>query len=326
MKAILYTKSGRAEEMYLGDAPRPEVLAEYLLVKVNAAAINRADVLQRQGKYPAPVGASSILGLEISGIVVEKGSRVQKFDEGDAVFGLLPGGGYAEFALIHQDMAIPKPDFLSFKEAAAIPEVFLTAYQALKWLGNLQESESVLIHAGGSGVGTAAIQLAKSMDAEIFITASKAKHEMCRKLGAKYTIDYEDVDFAEEVLNITGKRGVDVIIDFIGAPYFGKNLRAIGKDGRVIMLALLGGGKLEAADISNILAKRLYIIGSTLRSRSLAYQIELTRNFTSYALPLFANGTLKPIIDSVFKIENTAAAHQYMEADKNIGKIILEVD
>ena len=208
MKAILTQPPASADQLHLGEYDTPTPRASELLVKVAATAVNRADLLQREGKYPPPPGASPILGLEMSGEVVEIGPEVTQHAVGDRVFGLLPGGGYAEYAVIHEQMALPVPDTLGLTEAAAIPEVFLTAYQALHWLGKLQTGERILIHAGASGVGTAAIQLAKAMRAgDIIVTASAAKHAVCRQLGAHYTIDYQADDFQEEVQEITDGEG-----------------------------------------------------------------------------------------------------------------------
>lgn len=326
MRAILVKQPGGPEQLILGEHEQPLPGPTELLVKVHATALNRADTLQRQGKYPPPKGASPILGLEIAGVVEEAGINCKRFKKGAKVFGLLPGGGYAEYATIDEAMAMPMPDNLSFEEAAAIPEVFLTAWQALIWLGKLQPGERALIHAGASGVGTAAIQLARAHKAEVLVTASETKTQACLDLGAHKAINYKEVPFEDEVLAYTNNEGVDVIVDFIAGPYFNQNLDCLRLDGRLVILASLGGGKVEEVDLRKILSKRLQVMGSTLRSRTKEYQIKLTEDMSRFALPLFKEGKLKPVIDSVYSWEEVAEAHRYMESNKNIGKIVLRVE
>ncbi|MFT4569131.1 MAG: tumor protein p53-inducible protein 3 [Saprospiraceae bacterium] len=325
MKAVLTHGFGGPEVMYIGNATKPSPRNKEVLVKIKATALNRADTMQRKGNYPPPPGASPILGLEFSGEIVTLGAEVTNYAIGDRVCGLLSGGGYAEFLAIHEDMAIGIPDTMSYTQAAAIPEVFLTAFQALRYLAMLCPSESVLIHAGASGVGTAAIQLARAIGAkDIIVTASASKHQICKNLGANSTIDYKSDDFEKVIESITDKKGIDVIIDFMGASYFQQNINCLAMDGRMVMLAFLGGIKAEV-NLANILRKRLKIMGSTLRARSIDYKIALTRDFKEFALPLFQNGDLKPVIDSVYNWKDVIAAHEFMESNKNKGKIILEV-
>ena len=326
MQAILVKQAGGPEQLYVGRAPIPQLGPEDLLIEVAATALNRADLLQRAGKYPPPPGESTILGLEVAGTIVEKGINVHRWKIGDAVCGLVGGGAYAQYATLHQHLALPLPKSLSFQEAAAIPEVFLTAYQALNWLAKLEDQERILIHAGASGVGTAAIQLASRMDAEIFVTASGYKHDLCRDLGANHCIDYREESFADFILDITEEQGVDVVIDFIAANYFQDNLKVLARGGRLIMLALLGGHHLESASLAPILMKHLQIMGSTLRSRSLDYKIDLTQDFYSHHWSDFATGGLKPVIDSIFPFSEVKQAHERMEQNKNQGKIILTVN
>ena len=296
-----------------------------VLVKVVASALNRADTLQRRGKYPPPKGASPILGLEISGTVAACGSKVTKWSEGDNVFGLIPGGGYAEYAVIHEDMALPVPKGLSMEEAAAIPEVFLTAFQALLWLADLKKDETVLIHAGASGVGTAAIQLAKVVGANVIVTASAPKHDLCLALGANKAIDYHEGPFEQAVMDATNGKGVDVVIDFIAAPYLQQNVNCLRTDGRMVLLAVLGGTKVGQFNMGPVLFKRLKIIGSTLRSRNREYQIRLTKDFGDFALELFEKRRLKPVIDHVFDWAEAADAHKLMENNENQGKYVLKI-
>lgn len=323
MQAVLTKSPGEADQLYFAEVDRPEPGPHELLVRIAYTALNRADILQRKGQYPVPPGDSPIMGLEMSGEVVGTGSEVGQWKVGDQVFGLLNGGGYAEYAIIHEDMAMPIPKGLGLKEAAAIPEVFLTAFQALHWIGKMKANDRVLIHAGASGVGTAALQLVRLAGATSLVTASAGKHEICRELGATRTIDYRKEDFAEAVLTFTNQRGVDIIVDFIAANYFQQNLQSLAPDGRMIMLALMGGIKVPEANLAPILFKRLQITGSTLRSRSLDYKIRLTKDLRTHTVAHFASGKLRPVIDSVFPWREVADAHRYMEGNKNQGKILL---
>jgi putative PIG3 family NAD(P)H quinone oxidoreductase len=325
MQAILIRQPGDATQLYLGEYERPKPAPDEVLVRVAATALNRADILQREGKYPPPAGASPILGLEVAGEVAAIGSQVSQFSPGDRVFGLLPGGAYAQYATIKASMALPIPQNWSFEEAAAIPEVFLTAYQALMWLAKLQAEETILIHAGASGVGTAAIQLAKLIGAKVAVTASAAKHEACRQLGADLCIDYHHQDFVYEIRQHLRPSGVDVVLDFMAAAYFEHNLQVLNTDGRLVMLALLGGHRLGETNLAPILSKRLSILGSTLRSRSLSYQSQLTTDFWRFCAKAFAQGQLRPVIDSVYPWQQVQEAHQRMEQNLNVGKIILKV-
>lgn len=326
MQAIQFHAPGGTDQLYMGEYEAPQPGPNEVLVRVAYTALNRADLLQREGKYPVPPGDSPIMGLEMSGTVIATGSEAHKWKIGDKIFGLLNGGGYAEQAVIHEDMAMPIPAGMPMQEAAAIPEVFLTAYQALHWIGKLQAGETVLIHAGASGVGTAALQLVRLAEAISIVTASAGKHEICYQLGAAKAIDYRSEDFAEALQLYTKGKGVDIIIDFIAAGYFNQNLQTLGLDGRMIMLALMGGIKVPVVNLALILGKRLQITGSTLRSRSLEYKIRLTRDLHQYAGPHFTDGTLRPIIDSVYPWEAVREAHEYMEANKNQGKILLQVE
>ena len=318
MKAIIVNE----KQLEVGEWPNPEPKEGELLVAVKAAGINRADILQKEGKYPPPAGVSPLLGLEVAGTVAAVGSGVKGWKPGDRVFGLLGGGGYAEYAILHSSLAMPIPKALSFAEAAAVPEVFLTAWQALVWLAKLQPGEKVLIHAGASGVGTAAIQLAKALGAEAWVTASAAKHAACKALGASLAINYKEQDFAGVVLEKTAGKGVNVVIDFIGADYWQQNMKSLALDGRMVMLAFLGGVKTEA-NLAPLLQKRITIHGSTLRSRSLAYQAALTEDLAAFLLPRLESGELKPVLHQTYSWQQAKEAHLEMEQNKNIGKIVL---
>ncbi|MFO7800594.1 NAD(P)H-quinone oxidoreductase [Rhodohalobacter sp.] len=325
MKALLVNNQPDEPVMEFGDYPTPEPEENELLVKVKSTALNRVDLLQKRGKYPVPEGETLILGLEMSGVVESVGKDVKKFRKGDRVFGLLGGGGYAEYTTIHEDLALSIHDFISFEEAAAIPEVFLTAYQALIWLGELKEGETVLIHAGASGVGTAAIQLAKHLkNAQIAVTAgSKEKLDLCRSLGSTLHINYKEQDFAEKIKERFGENSIDLIIDFVGSPYWKNNISSLGMDGRIVYLSMLGGAEVKEMDLVPILRKRLTIRGSTLRNRSLEYKKQLTEEFWNSTKDLFEKEKLTPVISAIVDWANVEKAHKMMSENKNAGKIIL---
>ena len=325
MKAIVAIEPGGPEKLTFVDVPRPEPGPGELLVRIHATALNRADLLQREGKYPPPPGESDIIGLEMAGEVAELGAGADRYSVGDRVFGLLPGGGYAEYAIIPEGLAMAVPENLSMTEAAAVPETFLTAFQALHWIGRLEKGETVLIHAGASGVGTSAIQLAREAGARIIVTASAPKHETCLALGADVAIDYKSEDFAERVREVTDGRGADVIIDFIGAPYFDRNIRSLAMDGRLVMLALLGGPKADQLNVGRMFARRATVVASTLRNRSLDYKRELTADFVERILPMFDEDRIRPVIDDVLDWSEVAEAHRRMGANETAGKLVLKV-
>lgn len=305
-------------------AARPKRNADQLLIKVEAAAVNRTDLVAiESGKLPK---GNPILGVEVSGTVIESDSTT--FPCGSRVMGLVNGGGYAEYAVMNPGNAMMLSDKLSFEEGAAIPEVFLTAYQTLFWLGNLSSEESVLIHAGASGVGTAAIQLVKQLtSAKIVVTAgSSEKLELCRSLGADVLINYHEEDFSEKILKETAGHGVDVILDFIGASYWEKNMTSLAYDGRLILIGILGGTVVKEVDLMKLLEKRITIKATLLTPRSDAYKAKLTKEFSGKTKSLFEKGRLKPIIDSVFSLEEVEKAHQHMKSNQNKGKIILKTN
>lgn len=311
--------------MVMGEQPTPSPGPGELLVKVKATALNRADLLQKSGNYPPPAGESTILGLDMAGVVEQVGSDVTRFRPGDPVFGLLPGGGYAEYCTIPEELSLPIPRGWSFEEAAALPEVFLTAWQALVWLGQIGEGETVLIHAGASGVGTAAIQLANRLfGCRVITTAgSEEKLEVCRNLGADLAINYREEEFSERIRSETGPESVDLIIDFIGAPYWEKNLNSLSQDGRLIILAMMGGAVGDRLRLGPLLRKRLTVRGSTLRNRDARYKKRLVADFWDRTEELFLKRELLPVIDSVYDWNDVEAAHRKMEENRNIGKIIL---
>lgn len=330
-KGVWMLRAVLVEEMtnrlFIGYAEDPVPGDDELLVSVKATALNRADLLQRRGKYPPPAGASTILGLEMAGVVERVGQNVTRWKEGDRVCALLPGGGYAQKVVIPSGMAISIPDHLSFEEAASIPEAFLTAFLNLSVLGKVSAGDYVLIHAAASGVGTAGIQLVREMGGIVIATAgSKGKLEFCQSLGAQHVIHYKEEDFAEKVSDITSGKGVQVILDPVGASYWEQNLQAMGFDGRWLVIGGMGGYQIEQINLRELMRKRVQLIGSTLRSRSEINKMELTREFTAFAEEKFTKGKLVPVIDRVFSWTEAMKAHDYMEQNKNIGKIVLTID
>ncbi len=327
MKAIIVKEPGGAEQLALAEVPDPEIGDNDVLLKVRAVGVNRADILQRKGMYPPPKGVSDLLGLEVAGVVDRLGSKCRRWKTGDRVFAVIPGGGYAQKAVFHESLGMPIPETLDFAQAAAIGEVFLTACQALFWLGEVKETENVLIHAGASGVGTASIQLARQHGCRVLVTAgTEEKVAACRELGADVGIVYRREDFKDRVLKETDGRGADMILDFIGASYLEKNLQSLAVDGRLVILALLGGSRAKDVNLGLVLLKRLRIIGSTLRSRSLGYRARLAGEFVQRWLPKFCTGDLKPIIDRILSWGEAAAAHRRLEENRNIGKVVLMVE
>lgn len=324
LKAVLVNKE--SQSLYIGEAEKPVPGPGELLIQVKATALNRADLLQKRGAYPPPAGASAILGLEMSGVVEETGADTEGWSIGDRVFSLLPGGGYAEHAVIPASMAMRIPGSMSFEEAAAIPEVFLTAYLNMFTLGGLKTGETILIHAGASGVGTAAIQLAREAGARPIITAgSEDKRRLCLSLGAELAIDYKDGPFAPKVKEATGGQGVQLIFDFIGAPYWEQNISSLAVDGKLILIGTMGGAAVPNVNLGKILFKRIHIIGTALRSQPPEKKAALTKQFSDFALSRFEDGRLKPIIDSVWDWTEVNEAHARMEQNKNAGKIILRI-
>ncbi len=326
MRAAVITEPGGPDVLKVMEADDPVPGPEDVLVDVKASALNRADLLQREGSYPAPPGSpADIPGLEFAGVVLEAGDRVIGMAKGDRVFGLLGGGGYASRTVTHHRMAVPIPDSWDFVQAAATPEVYFTAYDALFNRGNLQMGEKVLVHAAGSGVGTAAVQLAHHAGAFVFGTAGSAeKLAGAAKLGMDVGINYHDEDFAAVVKEHTGGTGVDVLIDFIGAPYWDQNIASMAVLGRLVEVGLMGGSRVEV-DLGRLMGKRLQVTGTGLRGRSLEEKLALTAQFKRHVLPHLASGSMKPIVDRTFPLEEVAEAHRYMETNANFGKIVLTI-
>ena len=325
MKAITVKQPGGAEQLQVVEYEKPIPKDGELLIKVKAAAVNRTDIINRQNS--SGYLKNPILGIEVTGIVEGAGADT-KTPVGTRVMGLVNGGGYAEYVVMPDERTIVIPENLSFEEAAAIPEVFLTAYQTLFWIGQLRAGETVLIHAGGSGVGTAAIQLAKQLgQANVITTAgSNEKLDFCRSLGADVCINYKEQKFDEVVLEATNNQGVDLILDFVGASYWSKNLASIKVDGRWVLIGILGGAEIEKFNLMDVLLKRIQLTGTLLTPRTDEYKAALTTEFFSKTMELFRNNKLRPIIDHVFPFDQIQQAHEHMENNKNIGKIILKVN
>lgn len=317
---------GAWNELTLGRVPRPEVHAGEVLVQVEACSVNRADLLQRRGLYPPPPGASSILGLDFAGFLAAVAPDVERWHVGDRVFGIVPGGGYARYLTIPADHLLPIPANLSFVEAAAAAEVFIAAYASLFVEGRLSPGETVLVHGGGSGVGTAAIQLILAYGAVPLVTAGTAeKVRRCLELGARFASNYRTEDFEDAVMRFTGGGGVDVVLDWVGAPYLEKHLRLLKEKGRLVLIGLMGGSRAEIP-LDLLVSKRLHCVGSVLRSRSVAERAEIVRGFESLVLPWLRDGIVKPIVHRIFSMAEAARAHEILRESSHFGKVVLVWD
>jgi putative PIG3 family NAD(P)H quinone oxidoreductase len=325
MKAIVAPEPGGPEVLRLVDREDPRPGDGDLLVRVEAAGVNRADALQRHGRYPPPPGASDVLGLEIAGRVEAIGPRAGGWAVGDRVCSILAGGGYAELAAVPASTALPWPDGAGAVDAAAAPEAFLTAWDNLIERGRPEPGETVLIHGGSSGVGTAAIQLARREGCRVLVTAgSPAKLAACAELGADAGVDYREEDFVAWARAATRGTGVDVVLDLMGAAYLDRNLRVLADDGRLVVIGTQGGSRAEL-DIGRVLRHRLTIAGSTLRARPLASKAALTARVRERVWPGFADGSLRTVVDRTFPLAEAARAHELLESSTHIGKIVLTV-
>ena len=323
MKVIEVPQPGSADVLAFGERPTPEPDSEEVLIRVAGAGMNRADIMQREGKYPPPPGASDLLGLEVSGTVVALGKNTENLSIGNKVCALVAGGGYAEYCLAPASSCLSVPDNLDIVEAGAVPETFFTVWTNVFTRGNLSKGESILIHGGSSGIGTTAIQLAKAFGATVLTTAgSDKKCHRSIELGADIAINYKEKDFVEEVLNITGGKGVDVILDMVGGSYVPRNLKCLAMEGRAVIIATQGGLKSEI-NILPIMMKRLTLTGSTLRGRSVEQKAAIADELREKVWPLLENNTIYPVIDSVFPVEQVKKAHLHLESGQHIGKIVL---
>jgi NADPH2:quinone reductase len=325
MKYIEHGKGGGPECMALAEGPVPQPAPGQILIEVVCAGVNRPTVLQRSGKYPPPPDASPILGLEVAGRVAAVGEGVTEWKVGAGVTALTPGGGYAEYCVAAASHALPIPDGMDYATAAALPETWFTVWANLVDLGKLKQGERLLVHGGSSGIGLVAIQLAKHLGVECFVTVgSEEKAAFCREAGAAHAINYRTQDFAEEVKRITGGTGVDVVLDMVGAPYLQRNLASLRRDGRLVYVAFLEGSKGEA-DLLPVMVKRLTITGSTMRPRTLAEKTAIRDALAAHIWPALSRGELLPHLFARFPLAQAAEAHRLMESSKHIGKIVLEV-
>jgi putative PIG3 family NAD(P)H quinone oxidoreductase len=325
MKAVVLESYGGPEVLTIREVPDPDPGPEEVLVEVASAGVNRADLLQRRGFYPGPPMAHEIPGMELAGRVVAHGARASRWSIGDAVMGVVGGGAYAERIAVHERQLLPVPDSLPLADAGAVPEVFFTAWDALVVQGGLTAGRVALVHAGASGVGTAAIQLCRAMGASVVVTASAGKLEACRALGADLAVDYASQDFAAEAKSFTAGAGVDVVLDVIGGDYLARNLDALRVQGTIVQVGVMGGGE-ATFPLGALLPKRATIVGTVLRARPLEEKIALTRRFEREVLPWLADGACRPVIDSRYALADVAAAHERMESNANVGKLVLTLD
>lgn len=330
MKAVVLNAYGELDVLQLSDVVDPVAGPEEVLVDVVATALNRADLLQRRGLYPSPPlagftpPAPEIPGMEFSGRVAGLGERVTSWSLGDEVMGIVGGGAYAQKLVIHEHQLMRSPIGVSVADAAAIPEVWITAFDALVVQGGLTSGRVALVHAGGSGVGTAAIQLCKAIGARVIVTASSGKLDACRALGADLAVDYASQDFVAECASFTNGAGVDVVLDVIGGDYVNQNISAVRVGGKIVQVGTMGSGRTDV-NIGMMLPKRASLIGTVLRARPLAEKIAITQQFAAEILPLFDAGLVKPVIDSRYPLSAIADAHAHMETNANVGKILIDV-
>jgi putative PIG3 family NAD(P)H quinone oxidoreductase len=325
MKAVVLREHGGPEVLRIEDVPSPTFGAEDILVSVAATALNRADLLQRMGFYPNPFPQGpEIPGLEFAGTVKAVGERVTTWKVGDKVMGIVSGGAYAEELALHERQAMAVPAGMSLHDAAAIPEVFITAWDALVVQGGLTSGRWAMVHAGASGVGTAAIQICKAIGARIIVTCSSGKVQACKELGADVVVDYGSQDFVEEVQKATNGKGVDVVLDVIGGDYVERNIASLAVKGHIIQVGVMAG-KPMPFNVGLLLGKRASITGTVLRARPLDEKIAITQRFASEMLPLFDTGALKPVIDSSYSIADVAKGHEFMATNGNVGKIVIDI-
>jgi NADPH2:quinone reductase len=327
MKAVIITQPGGPEVLQLAERPQPVIAPNEVLVKVAAAGINRPDVSQRKGNYPPPAGApTEIPGLEIAGIITRVGTDVTRWKVGDKVCALVWGGGYAEYCNVPEGQCLPIPDNFTFIEAASLPETFFTVWSNVFDRGHLQPGESLLVHGGSSGIGVAAIQMAKARDSTVYVTAgTDEKCRFCENLGAAKAINYKTENFADRLKELTNGRGVDVILDMIGGDYTTGNLQSLTDEGRLVMINMMKG-KDVGIDLSLVMRKRLTITGSMLRGREVAFKSAIAHSLEKNIWPLIASGKIKAIVHDIFPADKAAEAHRLMESSQHTGKIILSFE
>jgi len=325
MRAIEITQPGGPEVLQPCERPLPVLKAGEVLIKVLAAGVNRPDVFQRLGQYPVPPGASDLPGLEAAGEIVDGDLGDSGFAKGDLVCALVQGGGYAEYCAAPLAQCLPVPEGLSPLEAASLPETFFTVWSNVFQRAALQPGETLLVQGGSSGIGVTAIQVARALGHRVFATAGSAdKCRACEELGAERAINYKDEDFAAVVKELTGGKGVDVVLDMVGGDYVAREVSCLADDGRIVVIALLGGAKANV-DLGQVLRRRLTITGSTLRPRPVAFKAQIARELRERVWPLLAAGTIKPVIYKTFALEEAGAAHALMESSAHVGKIMLDL-
>jgi NADPH2:quinone reductase len=325
MRYIHISEHGGPEVMIIKEGKAPDPGKSDVLIKVHAAGVNRPDVMQRQGLYPPPPGASPILGLEVAGEVVETGNDISAWSVSDRVCALTNGGGYAEYVAVPAGQCLPVPAGLPVEEAAALPETFFTVWTNVFDRARLKPGERFLVHGGSSGIGTTAIQMAKSLGSTVFTTAGSAeKCTACRRLGAEVAVNYHEQDYVKVLKEATDGQGVDVILDMVGGDYVARNLELAAKDGRIVSLSFIKGSRVQI-DMIHILLKRLIITGSTLRPQSSEAKAGIAESLRTKIWPLIESGKIKPFIAARFALEDAAESHKLMESSKHIGKIILTV-
>ncbi|MBP0445201.1 NAD(P)H-quinone oxidoreductase [Roseomonas sp. SSH11] len=324
MTYVAHGQGGGPEVLVPANGPVPRPAADEVLIRVMAAGVNRPDVQQRKGLYPPPKGASAVIGLEVAGEVVATGAEVTRYRAGDRVCALTNGGAYAEFAAAPAAQCLPWPEGYDAVRAAALPETYFTVWANLFGHGRLARGETVLVHGGTSGIGSTALQLAREFGAQAYATAgSPEKVKACLDFGAEEAFDYKTQDFAEEMKRATGGKGADVVLDMVGAAYFQRNLRVLGMDGRLVIIATMSGNEVEKADIRPIMLKRLVVTGSTMRPRSTAEKGEIAQALESRVWPVLSAGRCGPHVHATFPLHQAAEAHRLMESSAHIGKIVL---
>ena len=327
MRFVAASGPGGPEVLAVATGPLPAFGENDVLIRVAAAGVNRPDALQRAGRYPPPAGASPVLGLEVAGEVAALGAAVRNWNVGDRVVALANGGGYAEYCAAPAGQVLPWPRGFAAAEAAGLPETYFTVWANVFDIGGLQSGQSLLVHGGGSGIGTTAVQLGAAFGAEVFVTVgSEEKAEACLRLGAKAAILYRQQDFVAEIARLTEGQGVDLLLDMVGGPYFARNLRCLARGGTLLLIGLLGGASAHEVELAPIMARRLTVTGSTLRPRSAAEKAAIAAALRQHVWPLLEAGRLKPVIAEVLPLAQAAQEHAALEERPPIGKIVLQIE
>lgn len=325
MQAIEIVPTQAGGELHLTERKKPTPEAHQVLIEVYAAGVNRPDIMQRQGVYPPPPGASDIPGLEVAGVVIEAGENVSRWRVGDKVCALVTGGGYAQYCLASGNLCLPVPKGLSVVQAAALPETFFTVWSNVFDRGRLQAGETLLVHGGSSGIGTTAIQLASAFGASVYVTAgNEEKCRFCERLGASAAINYKEQDFVSAINALTDDKGINMVLDMIAGDYFPKNMKILAEEGRLLQIAIQQGAKSEI-NLWTVMMKRLLITGSTLRARSDEFKAAIARQLEKKVWPLIESGKIKPVIYQVLPLAEAEEAHRIMARSEHIGKLILQI-